>query len=67
MDKPILWEMMKLIENPAPYFIAVKKIAIRVSKSKVYASDLIIDFLVMCSLLDFITILFRVTVAAIII
>ena len=35
MDKPIHWEMIKLIGNPAPNFMAVKKIAIRVSKTRV--------------------------------
>jgi hypothetical protein len=54
MDKPMLWEMIKLIGNPSPYPIAVKKSAIRVSKRKVYESVLMTDFREIWSLQGFI-------------
>ena len=54
MDKPMHWEMIKLIGNPAPNLMAVKKIAIRVLKTKVYISDWMIDFMEIWSLQGFI-------------
>jgi hypothetical protein len=56
MDKPIHWEMIKLIRNPSPNFIAVKKIAIAVSKTMVRIKNLMTVFIVICSLAEFITI-----------
>ena len=57
MDKPIHWEMIKLMGNPAPNFIAVKKNAIRVLNIKVYTRDWMTDFMEIWSLQGFITIL----------
>ena len=35
MERPMHWETIKLIRNPKPNFMAVKKTAIMVSKRKV--------------------------------
>jgi hypothetical protein len=56
MDMPIHWEMIKLMGNPAPNFIAVKKTAIRVLNIKVYTRDWMTDFMERWSLQGFITI-----------
>jgi hypothetical protein len=52
-DKPIHCEMIKLIKNPLPNSIAVRKKAIIVSKTKVYKSDLKADPAAMPSVAGF--------------
>jgi hypothetical protein len=53
-DKPMLWEMIKLTTNPPPNFMAVRKSAIMVSKTRVYKSDLMAEPAVMRSVMGFI-------------